>query len=273
MASPIAPPGLGSLTAATSRWPKVRSAPKPVPITGRAIWSDLPGVDDVADDAAERVMQRLGSTAAPSGSYPMLLENRTAGRLLGVLGGPLSGGNLHHGRSCLAGKLGEPIASPVLTLHDDPTIPRGIGSQPWDGDALIAKPRTLIEDGVLKQYNVDVYYGRKLDMPPTSGGRSNWVVVPGERTMHEMAQDLDRAILVTGFLGGNSNASTGDFSFGIRGLLLERGKVVQSLSEMNVSGNVLKLFSKLVEVGSDTWTWSSVRAPTLRFEDVQFSGS
>ena len=233
--------------------------------------ADLPSAEQIAADVADRVNQRLNSSAAPSGTYPMLLENRMAGRLLGVLGAPMSGGALHQGQSCLAGKLGEPIASPVLSITDDPTIPRGLGSQPWTGDCLVAKPRTILERGVLRSYNIGVYYGRKLGMEPT-GGRSNWVIAPGERDLHAMAKELDKAILVTGFLGGNSNPSTGDFSFGIRGLLLERGEVVQSLSEMNVSGNILQILQQLVEVGSDVWAWSSTRCPTLRFENVQFSG-
>lgn len=234
--------------------------------------SDLLDVNSIAQEVVDRTTQRLDSRPTGSGTYPMLLENRMGGQLLGVLSGPLSGGALHQGRSCLAGKLGEPIGSDVLTIRDDPTIPRGLGSRPWMGDCLVASPRTVIQNGVLQSYNIGVYYGRKLDMAPT-GGTSNWVVEPGTRTCAEMAAELDRAILVTGFLGGNSNSATGDFSFGIRGLLLEKGEVVQSLSEMNVSGNILDLLGSLVEVGSDVWTWSSVRTPTLRFEDVQFSGT
>ena len=235
--------------------------------------SDLPGPDAIAQEVRKRVGQRIGSRAAPSGSYPMLLENRVVGRLLGVLGSPLSGGALHQGRSILADQLGKRITSEVLTVVDDPTIPRGLGSRPWDGDCLVAKPRTIIANGVLEQFNIDVYYGRKLDRAPTSGGRSNWVITPGSRSPTEMAAELDRAILVTSFLGGNSNGTTGDFSFGIRGLLLEKGEVVQSLSEMNVTGNILALLQQLVEVGNDVWAWSATRSPTLRFEDVQFSGT
>ena len=234
--------------------------------------ADLPNADTLASEVAERVNRRLGSKPTASGTYPMLLENAVAPRLLGVLSGPMSGGALHQGRSCLADRLDTKIASDVLSIDDDPTIPRGLGSRPWGGDCIVAKPRSVIENGVLRSYNIGVYYGRKLDLAP-NGGRSNWVVHPGTRSFAEIAGDLDRAILVTGFLGGNSNPSTGDFSFGIRGLLLERGEVVQSLSEMNVSGNILQLLEQLVEVGSDVWTWSATRSPTLHFEGVQFSGT
>jgi PmbA protein len=88
-----------------------------------------------------------------------------------------------------------------------------------------------------------------------------------------MAADLPRAVQVTGFLGGNSNPTTGDFSFGIRGLLLERGQVVQSLSEMNVSGNLLRILHQIGEIGDDPWTWSSTRSPSMVFTDVTFSGT
>lgn len=235
--------------------------------------ADLPGPEALAAEAVARVVERLGSRPTASGAYPMLLENRAAGQLLGALLGPLSGGALHEGRSCLADRLDTPIASDRLTLVDDPTLPRGLGSRPWDGDGLVARPRTVIEAGVLRSYYVSVYYGRRLGVAPTTGGKSNWIVTPGLRDPKQIARDLDKAILVTGFLGGNSNGTTGDFSYGIRGQLLERGEVVHPISEMNVTGNLLRIFHQLAEVGADPWTWSSVRSPTLLFTDVSFSGT
>lgn len=235
--------------------------------------ADLPDAGAVAAEAWRRAAQRLGSGPAPSGRYPMLLENTVVGRILGVLGGPLSGAELHQGRSCLTGKLGQSIAASGLTLLDDPTLPRGLGSRPWDGDALRARPMPIIEAGVLKNYYLSVYYSRKLDMPVTSGGRSNWVVPPGPRTPEAILGSLPRAILVTGFLGGNSNGVTGDFSFGVQGLLYEGGEVRAHLSEMNVSGNILDILGNFSEAASDVWTYSALRSPSLLFQDVQFSGS
>jgi PmbA protein len=235
--------------------------------------SDLPSVEHVVSEAWLRAQQRLGSGPAPSGRYPMLLQSHAVGRILGVLGGPLSGSELHYGRSFLAGKLGQQIASTSLTLLDDPTIPRGMGSRGWDGDALYARPMPVIEAGVLKNYYINVYYGRKLGMPPTSGGRSNWVVPPGTRSPEELLAELPACVVVTGFLGGNSNGLTGDFSFGVQGLLMERGVVTRHLSEMNVSGNIGDLLARYTEAANDVWKWSSLRSPSLLFTDVQFSGT
>lgn len=138
---------------------------------------------------------------------------------------------------------------------------------------MVAKPRTIIEDGVLRSYYVDVFHGRRLGMEPTTGGRTNWVLPAGERSWQDLAKAFPKAILVTGFLGGNANSTTGDFSFGIRGRLLEHGEPTKALSEMNVSGNVLTVFHKLSALADDPWAFSSVRSPTLVFEDVSFSGT
>lgn len=234
---------------------------------------DLPGPAFMAAEAWSRAEERLASHPVASGTYPMLLQRHQVGRILGVLGGPLSGSELHQQRSFLAGRVGTAIANPALSITDVPNIPRGLGSRPWDGDALVARPLPVIEEGVLRNYYISTYYGRKLRMPVTTGGRSNWVVRPGLRTPEQILAEVPRCIVVTGFLGGNSNGLTGDFSFGIQGLLVEYGKVVDHLSEMNVSGNIEEVLGRLVEPASDVWTWSSVRSPSLFFDAVQFSGS
>ncbi|MFZ5479758.1 MAG: TldD/PmbA family protein [Myxococcota bacterium] len=233
---------------------------------------DVPGPDQVAKEAWRRTAMRLDAGPAASGRYPMLLDAQSVGRILGVLGGPLAGSELHQGRSFLAGRQGTRIASPKLTILDDPFIPRGLGSRPYDGDGVAAKPFAVVRDGVLENYYLNVYYGRKLGMKPTTGGRSNWVVPHGERSPEQILAELPRCIVVNGFLGGNSNGLTGDFSFGIQGLLVEKGEVVQHLSEMNVSGNIGDVLERFVEAGNDVWKYGGLRSGSLLFEDVQFSG-
>jgi PmbA protein len=234
--------------------------------------ADLPPAAMIADKVLERVNERIGSAPIASGSYPMVLANRAAGRILGVLGGPIAGGALHQGRSCMAGKLGQRIGSKAFTVIDDPCLPRGLASRPWDGDGLVATRRAIVDQGTLQMYYLGVYYARKLAMDITTGGRSNWIIPPGTRSWSEIASAWPKAIWVDGFLGGNSNPVTGDFSFGIRGMLLEYGKKTRSLSEMNVTGNVMDIFERLVEVADDPFTYSSTISPTLVFEGVQFSG-
>jgi PmbA protein len=234
--------------------------------------ADLPSLDRIADDLRERAAERIGSGPIESGVYPAIIENRVASRILGLLLAPIAGSTLHEGRSCLRESLDTRIASERLTIVDDPLIPRGLASHAWDGDGRRPVRRDIVRDGVLKTFYLNTYYARKLGMSATTGGRSNWVVPAGPRPWQEVAAEWPRAVLVTGFLGGNANPTTGDFSFGIRGRLVEHGVPTRALSEMNVAGNLAELLPDLVALGDDPWVYGSTFAPALVFGGVRFSG-
>ncbi|MCP4570494.1 MAG: TldD/PmbA family protein [FCB group bacterium] len=232
----------------------------------------LPDPATLGGEAAQRALAKIGQTKMESGKYDMIVENRSARRILGTLSGAMSGRSLQQRSSFLEGKLGQKIASENLTVIDDPFLPKGLGSRLYDGEGIATKKRVIIDKGVLKQYNIDTYYGRKLDMEPTSAGSTNILLNYGSRSQDEIIQTIEKGIFVTGFLGGNSNATTGDFSYGIGGFLVEGGKIVKPVNEMNISGNMLEFMNQLAEVGNDPYPFSSWRLPCLYFKDVEFSG-
>ena len=232
---------------------------------------DLPPTADIAQAIHDNTRDQVGSKALPSGKYPMLLRRDQAARLLGMLLGPMSGAALHQQQSCFSDALGSIIGSRHLTLLSDPTLKRAFGSCIWDNDNRAAQPRTLVHEGVLREYNIDLYHSRKLGVKPT-GGIHNLVVPPGDRTDADILLGLPKCIVVTGFLGGNSNPTSGDFSLGIVGTYYENGEKVGAVSEMNVSGNLTTVFKQLIEVASDPWTYGSTRSPSLLFDDITFSG-
>ena len=235
--------------------------------------ADLWSIDRLANDVRARALSRLGSRPTTSGRYPMLLDHRVVARILGTVVGPLSGAAIYEHRSCMADRLDTAVASSAFSMWDEPLIPRGAGSRRTDGDGRPATRRAVIEDGVLKTFFIDVYNGRRLERDPTTGSASNLVVPKGEKSVDQLAAGLPKAILVDGFLGGNANPTTGDFSFGIRGALLEHGERVAAVSEMNVSGNIVDLMLRFVEAANDPWLLGAWRCPTLLFDDVQFSGT
>ena len=203
----------------------------------------------------------------------VLVENRAAGRLLRFLTGAATAPALQQKRSFLDGKIGAKVASERLTIVDDPLIPGALGSRLFDDEGIAARRFPVIEAGVLRNYYVDWYYGRKLGLDPTTGDSSNLVVAPGARTLAEIERTVERGILVTSFLGGNSNGLTGDFSIGIQGVRLEKGARVEAVGEMNLAGNHTGFWSRLAEVGADPWTYSPVRSPSLLFDGVSVAGS
>jgi PmbA protein len=239
---------------------------------GSRFVAEIPKAAEVGREAARRALSRLGAKKGDSAVLTMAVENRAAGRLPAYLLGPLSGGALQQKRSFLEGKLGETIASPLVTLVDDPLVPKGFGSRLFDGEGIAAKRMPVLEAGVLKTYFIDTYYGKKLGMAPTTAGPSNLVWTLGDKDQPALLAAMKDGILVTGFLGGNSNGLTGDFSLGVQGFRVRGGKIAEPVGEMNISGNHLDLWKRLAAVGSDPFPYSSMKTPTLVFEGVQFAG-
>ncbi len=234
--------------------------------------SDLPQLQDIGTGAAVRTLDLLGGKKIASAKIPIILENRGAARVLSGLFDPMAGANIQQKRSFLADKKGKSIGSKLLTLLDDPLLPRGLGSKYYDGDGFPAKKRNLITEGTLNEFLVDWYYSRKLGWEPTSGSVGNIIIPPGSRSVNDIIKDLGRCILITDYIGGNSNSTTGDFSVGIIGKLFEKGQFVQNVAEMNIADNHLQFWNKLVEIANDPWIYSQARLPSLVFEGVMVSG-
>jgi PmbA protein len=147
-----------------------------------------------------------------------------------------------------------------------------LGSRLFDGDGIAARKRVMIEKGVLKNYFIDNYYGKKLGWEPTTASPANIVLEYGNKSFDQLLKEISKGILVTGFIGGNSNSTTGDFSFGLIGMLVENGEIVKPINEMNISGNAREVWNQLVELGNDPYLYSSYRVPSMLFEGIQFSG-
>lgn len=233
----------------------------------------LPAPAAVAEEALARALARLGARKGPSARMTMVVDAQAAVSLLSRLLGPANAASIQQGRSFYAGKLGQPLVSERLTILDDPLIPRGLASRHFDGEGISAKPMPVIRAGVVENIYVDTYYGRKIGMTPTSGSPSNRVVTPGAQSLAELLREAGSGVYVTSWLGGNADPTTGDFSLGLRGHLIENGQIGAPVGEMNVTGNLAELFRGLARLGNDPYPYSSLRAPSLVFEGVNFSGA
>jgi len=227
---------------------------------------------DIGKKALERAINKIGPKKIASGKYPVLIENRVAGRICGPVFQALRGASLYQKQSFLIGKENKSIASPVLTVTDDPVIPGGMGSRLFDNEGFAAVKRPVIENGVLKSYYIDNYYGKKLAMKPTSGSSSNVIFSTGTREMNDMLGSIKKGVLITGFIGGNCNGSTGDFSYGIEGYFVQDGKIVHPVNEMNITGNMNSFWFNLKEMGNDVLENESVKTPSMMFENIDLSG-
>ena len=238
-----------------------------------AIFFDKLQKKGIGEIALDKALKRIGQKKTASGKMSMIVENRQMGRIFSPLISALSGSAIQQKNSFLIDKMGEKVVSEKLSITDDPFIPGGRGSRLFDGEGLATVKRPVFEKGVLKTYYIDTYYAKKLEMAPTSGNITNLVFETGNKDLQELIKTVNKGILVTGFNGGNSNGSTGDFSFGIEGFLIENGEIVHPVSEMNITGNMLELWSNVGELGNDVNTSSSWLIPSVLFEGVDFSGT
>jgi PmbA protein len=222
--------------------------------------------------AYERTLQKLGQRKIDSGKYPMLIDNTQSARILSPLLAAMDGSALHQKNSFLINKLNEKIVSDKVSITDDPHIKGAFGARMFDGEGVATAKRKIIEKGVLKTCFIDTYDSIKLNMDPTVSSPSIVTFDLGTRQFDQILASIDRGIWVTGFNGGNSNGGTGDFSFGIEGFLVEKGKPVRPVNEMNITGNILTLWNNIQEIGNDPRLNSSKRVPSLLFDGVDFSG-
>ena len=175
--------------------------------------------------------------------------------------------------------LGEQILPDNVTIEDDPTLERGLGSYSVDSAGLKAEKMTFIENGVVKSYVLGLHSARKLGMKPIGreNGLSNTRVLPGSQSRDELIADIKKGILVKGFNGGTVNLQNGTFSRPAYGDLIENGKVTDKpVSGFIVACGDLKDAFKGVSIANDTPAQPSSKyrfaAPTTRLSGMTVSG-
>jgi PmbA protein len=237
-----------------------------------AIFFDKLVKTGIGTKALERALMKLGPKKIKSGKYPVIIENRTVSSILYPFYSAMLGSSIYQKQSFLIGKENTAIASPKLTFFDDPFIQSGFGSALFDSEGLATVKRPIIEGGILRNFYIDTYYGKKLKMKPTSGDSTNLIFTTGERELKKMIEGIDKGVFITGFNGGNCNGSTGDFSYGIEGFYIENGKFVHPVNEMNITGNMNSFWFSLVELGNDVLEGEAFKTPSMMFEKVDLSG-
>ncbi len=240
----------------------------------------------VAADAVDRATRMLGASPTESQRLTVVFDPRTAATVLAIAGGTLTGERVLKGRSPFADRVGEAIASPVLTLVDDPTDARSMAADPHDGEGLACRRNVLIAGGVLDHFLHNSYTARRAGTVSTGSGvrgaRSTpgvgcqaLSVLPGDRSPDELIAGIDRGILVQSLSGVHSgvNAVSGDFSVGVEGLLIRDGALAEPVREVTLGSTLQRLLLGVIAVGSDLeWLPGGTGSATLVIDDVSLGG-
>ncbi len=222
--------------------------------------------------ALERALNKLGQKKIASGKYSMVVDRVNSSRLLYPILDALYGSSIQQKNSFMLDQLDKQILGKEITILDMPHLQKQSGARYFDSEGVATKPRPVFEEGVLKTYFIDTYSANKMNTAPTIASPSILSLKQGDKDEQGLISSLDKGILITGFNGGNCNSTTGDFSYGIEGFLIENGQTTQPISEMNVTGNMISLWNSLLETGNDPRSFSSWQIPSLLFDNIDFSG-
>lgn len=237
-------------------------------------WRDRLDTGVICPVALERARTQIGPKPVSSGKYNMVIDTEVASRVVSPVLSALSAYSVQQNNSFLTGKVGQKVFPEGLTIIDDCRIPGQSGSRLFDSEGVATSTVPIIQDGVVKQYFINTYMAGKMGMAPTLESAMRPRVVGWPRAGLDRQDILDicgSGILVTGFNGGNSNSSTGDFSYGIEGFAFKDGKITHPVREMLITGNFLTLWNNLIAAGEDARACMSKLIPTLAFSNVDFS--
>jgi len=232
--------------------------------------------------AGERAVARLGASKIDSGKMPVLFENRVAGALLRAFAGAISGPGVARGVSFLKDKRGARVFAEGVNVIDDPLIPRGKGSQPFDGEGVATTRRAFIDDGVLTGWLLNSAAARQLGLETTGnasasmGGApgvrtSNLWIEAGEKAPQALMAEMGEGLQVCEMFGPSLNQNTGDWSVGVSGFEIRNGERAGPVSEITVAGNLIDIFAALIPA-SDLEMRDRVNAPSLLVPTLSVAG-
>lgn len=244
---------------------------------------DLDSVESIGHRAAQRAVRMLGAKPVATQRVPVIFENHMAVGLVAGLLSAIDGDMVYKKTSFLAHKLGEQVAASGITLVDDPSLARAVGSAAYDGEGRPTYRKNLIDRGTLTMFLYDTYTARKAGANPTASaqrsyaglphvGTFNIYVEPGDADPADILSSSPQALLVTSAMGSGVNPVTGEYSRGVSGLWLEQGEVVHPVQAVTIAGDYLQMLGGIDAVGNDLVMRGSSGAPTLRVAEMTLSG-
>jgi PmbA protein len=243
---------------------------------------DLFSAEEIGRLAGERTIERAGARKPPTGSYPVLYDERIASSLIGHLLQASNGSAIARGASWLRDASGTEVLPTSLSLLEDPHRARTRGSRLFDSEGLPTKKRTIIADGMLTGWTLDLATARKLGLKSTGSASrgtssgpspsiSNVALTQGQATRADLIAEMGTGLLITSMIGASINPTTGDYSRGASGFWIENGEITYPVNECTVAGNLRDMLKTLVPA-NDARTHLNIVVPSLLVEGLTIAG-
>ncbi|MBP1768055.1 MAG: microcin-processing peptidase 1 [Candidatus Aminicenantes bacterium] len=252
--------------------------------SNKRFFKELAPVEDVARRAAQRAVEMLGAKPVETKKVPVIFDRyATSGFWMGILFA-LDGDEVFRKTTFMTEMLDKPIASPLITVYDDPTRPRFVGSVPFDGEGNVTRRVTLIDKGVLKTFYYDSQTARKAGVKVHTMARSygykggasaGFLCVTVENGKDDPAalfKDIKEGLLVTGMRGSGTDSTTGSFSVGCSGFWIVDGAKAFPVDGVTLGGTTLEILNGIDKVANDLDMRGSLNSPSFRVAEITVGG-
>ena len=243
----------------------------------------LDSPESIGAEAARRTLRRLNARRVPTQQVPIVFAPEIARSLIGNIFEAANGDSIYRGASFWSNQLGQKVASENVTVIDDGTLPGLFGTSPFDGEGLPTRRTIIVEKGVLKNYLLNTYTGRKLNMQSTGNasrglagtpgiGGGNLFLEKGSVSVQQLLAEVKAGFYVTELMGFGVNMVTGDYSRGAAGLWIENGELTFAVEEVTIAGNLKEMLNHVTAIADDLEFRGAVTSPTLRIDGMTIAG-
>ena len=243
--------------------------------TSSRLPEELEAAESVGRAAGERSIRRLNARQLSTRSAPVMFEAPIASSLIGHFVGAVSGGSLYRKSSFLLDSVGQAVFAPHLRISEQPHLPRGVASAPFDDEGVATVARDVVLDGIVQGYFLGSYSARKLGLATTgnAGGSHNLIVSHGDDDFAALLRRMGTGLLVTELLGQGVNPVTGDYSRGAAGFWVENGVIAYPVEEITIAGNLREMFRGIVAVGSDVDRRGAKQTGSILLDNMTIAGA
>ena len=241
--------------------------------TSKCHLKDIRDAEELGKISAEQTIKKLSPKKIGSDKIPIIFDKRIAKGILSTFASAISSSAISRGTSFLKDKINQKIFSNDLNIFDKPDILKGLGSKSFDTEGVKTETLQLVEEGVLKNYLIDTYNGKKLNLKSNGrcGGTSNLYFDNGKISLKDLLNSNSKCLYITETIGHGSNLVTGDYSVGATGFLIENGEFKFPINEITIAGNFKDMF-KNITLANDLEFKYSTNSPTMMIEGMVVAG-
>ncbi len=244
---------------------------------------DLKAPESIGTEAAQRAIAQLNARTIKTSRLPVVLEKRAATGIVKNFASAINGNNIASGSSFLQNSLNTKIFNGEITIIDDPLLPSGVASRPFDGEGIVSRKNVFVQNGILQNWILDLSSAKRLNLSTTGNairasnasvipGASNFYIKNGSVSFAELIQDIKEGILVTDVFGFGINLINGDYSQGVSGFYIENGQINYPVHEITIASNLREMFNNLI-IADDLSFCGQFNSPAMKFAEMTVAGS